>query len=695
MLTVLMASRNGAATLPKVLDAYCRLQVPDGGWRLLIVDNGSSDGTGALLASYAGRLPLRCLQEPVAGKNRALNRALEAALATPEPDDALYIFTDDDATPEPDWLLQWQACAQAYPADSVFGGAILPDWAAPPPAWLLPLIPTGLTYGLTSPALPDGPVFPGLVWGANMAVRRAPFAAGHRFEVGVGPNGADYAMGSETELTRRLAMAGYRASFYHGARVAHHIRRHQVEIDYILQKAWRFGRGQFRQQQRGRFAELARVPRWMWPRYALEALAWLRAVVSGDAGRRFSHRWEMAYLRGYFYEAWHGVPPARNTVLLTSYSGELGGMELRMAQEARYLQAAGYQAVLGLRPFAGLTAWTQRLAREQVTVAAFDPPVFFEGNWRWREVRRWRTRWFGAPRLRAFKADLVHVAFCWTTYGASVLWLAQQCRLPAVISVHNAFPPTSFSAWHARLLRQAFAGVRGVYAVSDSALAHFLALYRDYLSPTARLAVIPNPVDVARFRPSLATRLQARQRWQLPQQALAIGTVARLAEQKRPALAIGLLAALRVRFPDLYLVLAGDGPLEAALREQAERLGLTPWVIFTGFVAEVQTLMPALDVHLLMSRNEGFGIATIEAMACGVPAVATDVPGSADILTDCPGGLLIPAHDLAAAALAIGDLLADPARRAAMGAAGREVAISRYSNEVVGQQVAAFYDGLL
>jgi glycosyltransferase involved in cell wall biosynthesis len=690
-----MATRNGVATLPQVLDAYCRLTVPAGGWRLLIVDNGSSDGTGELIATYASRLPLRCLHEPVAGKNRALNRALTVLLSEPDTDDALCIFTDDDATPCADWLLQWEACAKAHPSDSVFGGAILPDWAESPPQWLLPLIPTGLTYGLTAPSLPDGPVFPGLVWGANMAVRRAAFAAGHRFDASIGPNGADYAMGSETELTRRLAVAGYRARFYSGARVSHHIRPHQVGIDYILQKAWRFGRGKYRQELRGRFPEWRGVPRWMWMRYAQEVLAWMRAALMGDDGGKFSHRWELAYLRGYFHEAWRGATPVRKTVLVTSYSGELGGMELRMAQEVRYLQAAGHTALLAMRRFDGLATWTQRLAREQVTVAEFNPPAFFEGAWRWRNLRLWQACWLAGSRLRAFKADLMHVAFCWTTYGASLLWLAQRCGSPTVISVHNAFPPANLTAWHTRLLRQAFAGVRGVYAVSESSLAHFMVTYQPFLPPSARVTVIPNCVDIGRFRPSLATRLQARQRLQVPQQALLIGTAARLSEQKRPELAIVLLAALRARFPDLYLVLLGGGPLEASLRAQAARLGVTPWVIFTGFVADVHELMPALDIHLLMSRNEGFGIATIEAMACGVPAVATDVPGSADILRDCPGGILVPAHDLQATAMAVGDLLADPERRAAMGQQGRKVVVSRYSNEVVGKQVAAFYDGLL
>lgn len=690
-----MATRNGAETLPQVLEAYCRLAVPTGGWRLLIVDNGSTDGTADLLAHYTSRLPLRRLYEAEAGKNKALNRALDDALRVPGADEDLFIFTDDDATPAQDWLLQWQACASAHPDYSVFGGAITPDWAEAPPDWLLPLIPTGLTYGLTSPSLPDGPVFPGLVWGANMAVRRTVFENGNRFDTCIGPNGADYAMGSETELTRRLASAGYRSWFCRAPQVAHHIRARHVQIDYILRKAWRFGRGKYRQERPGRFVERLGVPRWMLLRYLLELAAWAGAALRGDVGRTFRHRWELAFLRGYFYEAWRGAPRPGPGVLVTSYSGELGGMELRMAQEVRYLQTAGHTGMLALRRFEGIDAWSQRLAAEQITVAQFDPPAFFEAAWHGRQLRYWRARWFASSRLRAFQAGLVHVALCWTHYGASTLWLARHCKLPTVISVHNAFPRHADTRWHDKLLRQAFSGVRGIYAVSESAMRHFVAAYQPYISASTRMAVIPNGVDVDLFKPSPTMRLMARQRLQLPQQAVVIGAVARLSEQKRPELLLEMFALLRQRCPDLHLVLAGSGPLDGALRAQAARLGVLPWVTFTGFVEAVHELLPALDLHVLMSRNEGFGIATIEAMACGVAVVATDVPGSADILGNSAAGVLVPADDLPAATEVVAGLLEDAARRAAMGHHGRREAVERYSHAVVGAQIRAFYQGLL
>lgn len=691
MLTVLMASHNGAATLPAVLEAYCRLIAPAGGWSLLLIDNDSDDATAALAAGYAGRLPLRLLREARRGKNAALNTGLAAALAAPGDGAELLVFSDDDAAPRPDWLLRLSEAAAAQPGFAVFGGAIVADWGAAPPDWVLRQVPLGLTYGLTAPDLAEGPVFPGLVWGANMAVRRAVFEAGHRFDEAIGPNGASYAMGSETELTRRLHAAGRRSWFVPAAVVAHHIRPAQLGAADILRRAWRFGRGKFRQDTPGLFPQLFGVPRWMYKRALLEALGWLGA--RGDAERRFRHRWELAYLRGYVREAWLGPSRGAKKVLITSYSGALGGMELRMAQEGRFLAAAGYRSALATRRFAGFDAWAAGLRREGLEVSVFAPPCFFE-QWEWRRLNLWRARcwaWLGLRR----RADLVHVAFCWTHYGASALWLAQRCGLAAVVSVHNAFPPAAISAWHQPLLRQAFGRVRGVYAVSESAMQHFLALYRDYLPATARLAVIPNCVDTARFRPSAALRAAARLRLGLPSGALLLGSAARLAEQKRPQLLLALLAALLPRFPHLYLVLIGDGPLEAGLRRQAERDGLGGRVLFAGFQRDVEQWLPALDLHLLLSRNEGFGIATIEAMACGVPAVGSEVPGTADVLRGSAGGLLVPADDAAATAAGVAALLADPPRRARMGRLARAEVEAKYALALVGEQVAAFYRGLL
>lgn len=688
LLTVLMATYNGAATLPEVLRAYTALEKPAGGWRLVIADNGSSDGTALVIAAFQGRLPMSCLHVARRGKNAALNAALELVLRQGGDGQDLLVFTDDDAIPRPDWLRRLQQCAERQAGHALFGGAIVPAWRVPPAPWLRQHTPPGLTWGLTEPGLPDGPIYPGLVWGANMAVRRRIFADGLRFDEGIGPNGASYAMGGEVNFNLRLAQSGHLAWFCPQACVAHIIRAHQVAVPWVLRRAWLHGRGRFRQQ-----TDMT-VPRWMLGRFMRDALGMAVAWLRRDREQLFVRRWELANIGGYCQEAWQNKVRRPARILITSYSGELGGMELRMAQEARMLDGAGYHSLLALRRFPGFDHWAQGLRAQQVRISVYQPPLFIE-HWPWRRLNLLRARLTGAWRLRRYRADLVHVAFCWTAYGASILWQASRCRLPAVVSVHNAFPLAPFSAWQRPLLATAMRCVKGVYAVSPSALQHFMELYRDMLAPGTRLAVIPNGVDTEVFTVSPRRRRLAREQLGLPQDALVLGCVARLSPQKRPEALLAMFLRLRPRFPHLYLMLAGTGPLEAALRLQVQAAGVDGQVIFTGYQARIELLMPAFDLHLLLSRNEGFGIATIEAMACGVPAVGTDVPGTRDILHACAGGLLLPLDDELAACEVVADLLSDGPRRARMALAARQEAEERYSMPRLERQLRQFYAGLV
>jgi len=694
LLTVLMPTYNGAGTLPEVLQAYTALQAPPGGWRLIVADNGSSDGTAAVLQRFHGRLPLTTLYVARRGRSAALNDAVALGLRQMGDGSDLFMFGDDDAIPACDWLRRMVHCARLHPGRALFGGAIVPAWRVPPAPWLLRLTPEGLTWGVTSPALRDGPVYPGLVWGANMAIRRRMFETGARYDESIGPKGASYAMGSETRLNLDMFQSGHLPWFCPQARVSHIIRAHQVDMPWVVRRAYLFGRGKCRLHMPERTVELLGVPRWMLGLYLRHlrggVLDWLRQ----DREALFQRRWEMASLRGFFHEAWRGRRKRLPRIVISSYSGELGGMELRMAQEARVLDAAGYHSMLALRRFPGFQAWAQGLKAEQLRVSIYEPPLFIE-HWAWRRMNLLRARLLGAWRLRRYRPDLVHVAFCWTTYGASILWQARQCRLPTVISVHNAFPLETLSAWQQPLMREAFRGVKGVYAVSLSSMQHFLALYRDWLAPGTRLAVIPNGVDTDRFIVSLARREQARRQLGLPQDALVLGSVARLSAQKRPQELLALFIRLQPRFPNLYLVLAGTGPLEAMLRLQVQAAGLGGCVLFTGFQQRIDLLMPAFDLHLLLSKNEGFGISTIEAMACGVPAVGTDVPGTSDILRGSRGGLLLPLDDAEMACEAVAALLQDRPRRSEMGRQARIEAEQRYSMRRLEQQLRGFYAGLV
>jgi glycosyltransferase involved in cell wall biosynthesis len=207
--------------------------------------------------------------------------------------------------------------------------------------------------------------------------------------------------------------------------------------------------------------------------------------------------------------------------------------------------------------------------------------------------------------------------------------------------------------------------------------------------PASQISVVPCGVDTSAFTPDgPAAPRNGRPR------LLALG---RLVERKGVATAIAALA----RLPDAELVVAG-GPgrrdLEGSddyrmLLETARVHGVADRVIFAGSVtrADVPALIRSADAVVAVPWYEPFGIVPLEAMACGVPVVASAVGGLTDSIADQQTGWLVPARDPAALANALGQLLADPAMRAAFGAAGVERARCRYSWRRVAAQTEAVY----
>ncbi len=129
--------------------------------------------------------------------------------------------------------------------------------------------------------------------------------------------------------------------------------------------------------------------------------------------------------------------------------------------------------------------------------------------------------------------------------------------------------------------KEAFRSVKGVYAVSDSAMRHFLDLYRDMLAPQTRLAVIPNGVDTDTFIVSPERRVLARKQLGLPPDALVLGCVARLSAQKRPQALLALFARLAPQFPQLISGAGGHGAAgsHAAAAGATDRACRSAWCL--------------------------------------------------------------------------------------------------------------------
>jgi len=301
VLTVFIATSHRPATLERVLSAYTQLVPPEGGWKVVVIQNGGDDGSVQVARSFSERLPLVFFSEPRKGKNGALNAGLR------ELDGDLAVFSDDDCLPDDDWLVRFRTAADSHPEYAVFGGAITPLWSREPEDWILRCVRLGPMFALTEPTWQEGPCDPARVWGPNMAIRAAPFEKGFRFDEDVGPDGSEtYAMGGETELTLRLAIAEQLKCWHCAdARVRHIVTPAMMTRGWVLRRSFRLGRCLFREsRQRGaaRESPVHRRPVSI-HRYLVRNLAALPLARTSRADRWLAARWHLSLSAGWLFEA--------------------------------------------------------------------------------------------------------------------------------------------------------------------------------------------------------------------------------------------------------------------------------------------------------------------------------------------------------------------------------------------------------
>lgn len=380
-------------------------------------------------------------------------------------------------------------------------------------------------------------------------------------------------------------------------------------------------------------------------------------------------------------------------ILLTSQSGQLGGMELRLADESRILNSLGHQTALTVSEFTGALNWLNSLRKEGISAEILDVPPFLE-EWKYRHINYLRARFLTSKRFKFYKPDLIHVTYAWTQTGNSRLWLAKHCNIPSIISVHNAFPDWKPSPQRERLIQQAFSGVKGIYGVSDSALERFDNIYGKFYPKDLTHKVIYNFVDTTRFTPSPELRNAIRDKLNIPQNAILIGTVGRLDKQKNPHYILDCFKHIQKLIPDCYLLFIGSGNLEEEIKKRIADEGIKTWVRIIGFRNDIEKYYPAMDLHMLLSLREGFGIATAEAMSCGVPIIGTDVPGTSDILKNSKAGKLVPLDDARAVSQLTVSIVNNQSKRERMGQNARLEVETKFSKIIWQSAIKNFYDDI-
>jgi glycosyltransferase involved in cell wall biosynthesis len=227
-----------------------------------------------------------------------------------------------------------------------------------------------------------------------------------------------------------------------------------------------------------------------------------------------------------------------------------------------------------------------------------------------------------------------------------------------------------------------------VIAVSESTRSFLIE--HEGVSP-GRTTTVHNGIDLEKFRPRPDLREAARVRYNLPTDAFVIAGIGRLTYQKNFALFLEIAARIAAENPKAVFVLVGTGEDDAALRAQAAALGLGDRVRFLGYVGDMPGLWPALDCLLLTSRYEGLPITILEAMACGVPIVASNLDGMREILRDGVNADLIPPGSPEPYVERLQALLSDAKKCKRYADAALETVQSGYSAQAMTRAVESIY----
>ena len=259
-------------------------------------------------------------------------------------------------------------------------------------------------------------------------------------------------------------------------------------------------------------------------------------------------------------------------------------------------------------------------------------------------------------------------------------------RVRLVFTEHGRLsnaPPSAKRRWVNPLL----AMVPGqVCAVSADLKRHMVAEG----FPPDRIHVLYNGIDPGEL-PGEDERLRARTALGIPRDAYVVGAAGRLDPVKNLPALVDAHAAVAQHKPGARLVIIGSGPMQAELESQARARGIADAVHFTGYRADVRALMAACDSYVNCSTYEGVSLTILEAMAAGLPVVATRVGGNPEVVVDGETGVLVPIGSPALTEELIA-LAGNPLRRRALGGAGRQRVVRQFSIERMVEEYRQAYD---
>ncbi len=293
--------------------------------------------------------------------------------------------------------------------------------------------------------------------------------------------------------------------------------------------------------------------------------------------------------------------------------------------------------------------------------------------------------WRLVRKLKELRPDIVHTwLFAANSYGRAA---AHRARVPVIIAGERSVDPWK-QWWN-------FAVDRYLLKYTDTIVTNTRAVVDFYAShsiTTERFTVIANAVVPPQITP--LSREQVFERLKLPPRAALVGAVGRLWKQKGYRELIWSGELLRVALKNVCVVIIGDGPEREQLLHYRDQVGADEAVRLVGDREDAQELMTGFDLLWNGSLYEGQSNTILEAMACGVPVVASDIPGTRDLVEHNVTGLLYPLSDVGQLTRITNQLLREPDRMAAMGVAAKQKIAEHFSLSKMISQHEELYERL-
>lgn len=292
--TVAICTWNRRPLLKQTLAAMEKMPVGNIEWELIVIDNGSSDGTSEEVKEWIarGRLPLRYVLEPTLGVSYARNRALREARAD------WLLFADDDVIVDPDWLSAFRAATERHPNAGAIGGRVDPWFVETPDHDLsqaFPAIANGfcaINLGDDDQVVPEGM----FLVGANFGVRIS--AAKCSFPLNLGPRGLNPVGGEENAYQMQLRQAGLDIMWCPAIRLIHYVDPKRMTLEYLRKYYRNLGRNSVILNGIPKGRRLAGVPRWLLRLYLDHSLSYLIHSVRGNRVATLTALRQRAFIHG-------------------------------------------------------------------------------------------------------------------------------------------------------------------------------------------------------------------------------------------------------------------------------------------------------------------------------------------------------------------------------------------------------------